>query len=248
MGMTMRNAEKLGLHRDGTILGLPPVEAEDRRRVWWQLQHLDLALAVRMGVTPMTMTAGWDVSLPSNIEDDDIHLTTTTVPPERKGLTSMSYCLFTYWVLNEQRQNFLAKHGRFELSWQSNSALSGSEKDDMISRLENGINQHFVQYCDPIKPLDVLLQLFARLFIAAMKLRVLHAKACEDANAEDHTALLDVSKQTLRYNIAIQSHPSLSQYRWLTKAWFAWQACKCGVRCFLIRTKFPSHVCADRSA
>jgi hypothetical protein len=226
MGMTMRNAEKLGLHRDGTVLELPPWEVEDRRRVWWQLQHLDLALAVRMGLTPLTMTANWDVNLPSNIEDNDVHNTMTTLATERKGLTSMSYCLFTYWVLNRQRQNFLAKHGRFELSWQSNITLPASEKDDMIAQLENGINQNFVQYCDPIKPLDVLLQLFARLFIAAMKLRVLHAKACENANAEDHTALLDASKQSLRYNIAIQSHPSLAQYRWLTKAWFAWQACK----------------------
>jgi hypothetical protein len=157
MGMTMRNAEKLGLHRDGTVLELPPWEVEDRRRVWWQLQHLDLALAVRMGLTPLTMTANWDVNLPSNIEDNDVHNTMTTMPTERKGLTSMSYCLFTYWVLNRQRQNFLAKHGRFELSWQSNITLPASEKDDMIAQLENGINQNVVQYCDPIKPLDVLL-------------------------------------------------------------------------------------------
>jgi hypothetical protein len=227
MGMTSRNAERLGLHRDGTILGLPPVEIEDRRRVWWQLQHLDLALAVRIGLTPMTLTTGWDVQMPSNIEDNDLGLTSTTIPNERRGLTSMSYCRFTYWVLNQQRQNFITKHGRFELSWQSNTTLPATAKEDMILQLENGINQHFLQYCDPIKPLDVLLQLFARFFIAFMQVRILHGRVCEgDSSSADREALLAASAQSLRYNVAIQTQSQLAPFRWLSKAWFAWQACK----------------------
>jgi hypothetical protein len=226
MGMTIRNAEKLGLHRDGSILDLSPVEIEDRRRVWWQLQHLDLHLAVRIGLTPMTLAAGWDVKLPSNIEDDDVDATSTMMPTERKRLTSMSYCLFTYWVLQRQRQTFLPKHGRFELSWQSNTVLPTTAKVDMVSQLEDGINKHFLQYCDPIKPLDVLLQLFARLFITAMQLRILHARACAQDGEEDRKALLAASTQSLQYNIAIQTQPTLAEFRWLTKAWFSWQACE----------------------
>lgn len=55
MGFTVRNAEKLGIHRDGTILGLPPAETELRRRLWWQLQHLDLFPAARCGLTSSTL-------------------------------------------------------------------------------------------------------------------------------------------------------------------------------------------------
>jgi hypothetical protein len=226
MGMTTRNAEKLGLHRDGLILGLSPMETEDRRRVWWQLQHLDLALAVRVGLTPMTLTAGWDVQMPSNIEDHDIHADSTVIPPERKGLTSMSYCRFTYWVLNAQRQTFIARHGRFELSWQTNTTLSRAAKDNMMSQLEDGINQNFVQYCDPIKPLDVLLQLFARYFITGMRLRLLYSRACEQSSGSDRTALLDAATQSLRYNIAVQTQSCLVQFLWLTKSWFSWQSCE----------------------
>jgi hypothetical protein len=224
--MTIRNAEKLGLHRDGSILGLTPVEIEDRRRVWWQLQHLDLVAAVRMGLTPMTLTAGWDTKLPMNIEDTDVNATSTEPLRERKGLTSMSYCRFTYWVLERQRKTFLAKYGRFELSWQTNSALPESVKIDMVSELEDGINEHFLQYCDPIKPLDVLLQLFGRLFVASFRLRILHVRVCAEGSKEDKIALLDPATRVLRYNIAIQTQPSLVCFRWLTKAWFAWQACK----------------------
>ena len=103
MGLIIRNAEKLGIHRDGTLLGLPPVEIEERRRLWWHLQHLDLALSVRSGMTPLTLMADWDAKIPLNIEDEDINPSMTELPKERKGMTSMSYCLFTYWVIEQQR-------------------------------------------------------------------------------------------------------------------------------------------------
>jgi hypothetical protein len=243
MGMTTRNAEKLGLHRDGTVLGLPPVDVEDRRRVWWQLQHLDLALAVHVGLTPMTLTAGWDVHMPSNIEDHDIGADSTAIPSPRTGLTSMSYGLFCYWVLNAQRHTFLAKHGRFELSWQTNTALSEAAKDDMLSQLRDGINMNFVQYCDPIKPLDVLLQLLARYFIIGMQLRVLYHKMREQSNNAARTALLDAAMQALRYNIAILTQPSLAHFQWLTKSWFSWQSCESLTYSSIYFTDYNSHVC-----
>jgi hypothetical protein len=226
LGMTIRNAEKLGIHRDGAILGLSPTDTEERRRLWWQLQHLDLGAAVRMGLTPMTLTAGWDVKMPSNIEDEDLRTAGTTTPQERKGLTSMSYNLFTYWVLDQQRQTFLSKHGRFELSWHTNTSMPSTIKDDMLSRLEDGINRNFIQFCDPINPLHVLLQLLARLFITTTQLRVLHGRACIQGDSEHRAILLSASIQALRYNIALLSQASLAHYRWLTKAWFSWQACK----------------------
>lgn len=245
MGMTLRNAEKLGLHRDGLLLGLGPVPIEDRRRVWWQLQHLDLALAVRIGLTPMTLSAGWDVEMPSNIEDDDITLTSSAIPRARKGLTSMSYCLFTYWVLKQQRQNFRANFGHFELSWQINPEFDGSVKNEMMAQLEDGINREFIQYCDPINSLDVFLQLFARLFIASMHLRILHARVVLGKGDDDRAKLLQASTQTLRYNIAIQSQSSLAKFRWLTKAWFNWQACKCHPTQRTLDAHNHSHVCPD---
>lgn len=226
MGMTIRNAEKLGLHRDGSILGLSPMETEERRRLWWQLQQMDLVLAVRMGLTPMTLTADWDVKLPLNIEDEDLHRASPETPKERKGLTSMSYCLFPSWVINQQRQSLLGKNARFELSWQANAALPASFKNELVTLLEDGINQTFLQYCDPLNPLDIRLQLFARLFTVSMQLRILHGRLSEHSSAEERAEILRISLQCLRYNIAMQSQPALVQYRWLMKGWIVWHACK----------------------
>ncbi|EAT76910.2 hypothetical protein SNOG_15815 [Parastagonospora nodorum SN15] len=156
--------------------------------------------------------------MPLNIEDEDLYASSTTAPPEKRGLTSLSYNLFTYWVLDQQRQNFLSKHGRFELSWLTNSAMSSTTKDDMLSLLEDGVNRHFVQFCDPINPLHVLLQLLTRSFITNMQLRVMHGRACTQGDSEHRTILLNASMQSLRYHIALMSQTSLSCYQWLTRA------------------------------
>lgn len=36
-GIASRIAERMGLHRDGTTLGLSPLRSEERRRIWWQV-------------------------------------------------------------------------------------------------------------------------------------------------------------------------------------------------------------------
>lgn len=230
MGLTVRNAEKLGLHRDGTVLGLSPVEIEERRRVWWQLQHVDLCLGIWGCMTPITLMADWDSKVPSNIEDEDISPSSTEMPKERKGLTSMSYCRFTWWVLDKQRRIFQAKQGRFALSWQLNDSLSPELKEDVITQLEDGLNQEFLQYCDPLKPLDTLLQLVARALIVGMRMRVLHASAyggdTQQASEQDRSTLTATAMQCLKYGIAVHSQQLLKKLEWYTKGFFSWHACK----------------------
>ncbi|KAJ9652813.1 hypothetical protein H2198_007943 [Neophaeococcomyces mojaviensis] len=213
MGLVIRSAEKLGYHRDGALLGLSPFQTEERRRLWWQLQHVDLALAVRSGLTPLTLMADWDTKMPLNIEDDDISASTTEFPKERKGLTSLSYCLYTYWVIDQQRLFFHSEKSRFELSWQSNKSLPLPLKESLINQLEDGLNQNFLQYCDPLKPPDVLLQLSARALICGMRMRSLHPLAyngLQGHTSEGHRdALLTACMQSLDYNVAMHSQPSI---------------------------------------
>ena len=233
MGLVIRNAEKLGIHRDGTLLGLSPVEMEERRRLWWQLQHMDLALTIRSGLTPQTLMADWDAKLPLNIEDEDFNVDITDFPKERKGLTSISYCPYTYWVLDQQRLFFRTDKGRFELSWQSNQSLPQPTRDSLIDHLEDGLNQRFLQYCDPLKPAEVLLQLSVRALMCGMRQRVLQPLASsghlDDAGTQHRAELLRACIQSLEYSVTMHSQPSIKHFNWLTRAMFPWHACKCRI-------------------
>lgn len=229
-GLVIRNAEKLGMHRDGSVLGFKPVQIEERRRVWWTLQQLDLAVAVRSGLTPMTLMADWDAKMPINIEDEDLKPDSTELPQVRKGLTSMSLSRYYYFVFDQQRRIFNAKQGRFTLSWQANTALPTKLKDSVIDQLEETVNKEFLQHCDPINPLHLLIQFLARFLNASMRLRILHPLAYKDdkgnVDQEYRSAILEVSMKCLQYNNAVQSHPSLKKYYWATKSWAPFHACK----------------------
>jgi len=231
MGLVIRNAEKLGLHRDGTALGLSPIEIEERRRLWWQLQQTDLALAIRSGSTPLSLTADWDTKIPLNIEDSDLVAGMKEPPKERRGITSMSYCLWVCWVLDQQRNFFGAEKGHLGLSWSSNKTLSHTVKQSLIEQLEEGLNKNFIQYCDPIKPLDTLVLLLARSFICVMRLLTLHPMAYSgptSGNADrPNEQLLQACMQALEYSIAAHSQPSIEQFLWLIDNYFPWHAREC---------------------
>ncbi|KAG5744811.1 hypothetical protein H9Q70_012485 [Fusarium xylarioides] len=133
MGLISRSAEQLGMHRDGTVLGLSPIETEERRRLWWQLQHLDLILSLKNNVTPLSFGAGWGVSLPLNIEDSDLDPSSTTPPKERTGLTSFSYTLFTYWKMERQRRFRMTQASQ---ATAGDTSLLGCLADSVIDDLE----------------------------------------------------------------------------------------------------------------
>lgn len=94
-GVTVRVAQKMGLHRDGELLGLPPFETEMRRRVWWQIILIDTVYALMSGLGQSLLPRSWDTKRPNNIHDADLYPTMTTLQP-RSGPTDMIYCLVCY--------------------------------------------------------------------------------------------------------------------------------------------------------
>lgn len=59
-GVCIRIAQKMGLHRDGQLLGLPPFDTEMRSRVWWNIVLLDFRSAISSGFTPSLMSQACD--------------------------------------------------------------------------------------------------------------------------------------------------------------------------------------------
>lgn len=170
--------------------------------------------------------AGWDANLPLNIDDDDLRPDTKEPLRERKGLTSLSYCLWTYWVLAEQRDFFASN--KAGLSWAFNKSVPHTTKQLLIDRIEQGLNNNFLQYCDPIKPLDTFIQLSARALICGFRMFTLHPMAFsgdpEIDDQERHRRMMAAAVNSLEYNIAANSRPELQRFHWLTEGMFPWQA------------------------
>jgi hypothetical protein len=94
-GVVIRIAQKMGLHRDGEILGLSPFEAEMRRRLWWQIIMLDAKYAMLSGLSHSLLPRSWDTKEPHNVNDVDLYPTATEPFQDRDGPTEMIFCLMT---------------------------------------------------------------------------------------------------------------------------------------------------------
>ncbi|KAF7533875.1 hypothetical protein G7054_g6689 [Neopestalotiopsis clavispora] len=96
-GIIIRIGQKLGLHRDGELLGLSPFDTEMRRRVWWQIILLDAIYAMLSGFGQSMLPRQWDTKEPTNVNDADLFPQMTKIEP-KDGPTDMVHCLISYQI------------------------------------------------------------------------------------------------------------------------------------------------------
>ena len=76
MGTAVRAAQILGLNKDPFQLRpMSPIAAEVRRRVWWQLFHIDVLVSVSSGLPPIIGEGTWKVDSVSELREDLIGTT-----------------------------------------------------------------------------------------------------------------------------------------------------------------------------
>jgi hypothetical protein len=50
VAVAFRIAQAMGMHKDGTSFNLDPIQVQERRRIWWQLMHLDVMSSIISGL------------------------------------------------------------------------------------------------------------------------------------------------------------------------------------------------------
>lgn len=70
ISLALRVAQTMGLHRDPANFGIRPSEAENRRRIWWHIVHMDGVVAMSSGLPPLVSDENyWDVRETSEVKD-----------------------------------------------------------------------------------------------------------------------------------------------------------------------------------
>lgn len=230
IGIASRIAERMGLHRDGDDLGLPVLRSEERRRMWWQLQHMEIAIAQLVGSITMTIYADWDTKLPGNLEDHDLRPDIQTLPPDRHGLTIMSHCLWRYQILYMQRTMRQPDGSRKGLSWMLSPRVPLIDKDAMLDACEKALGEQFLQHCEPLNPLHVYIQIGIRSFIIAARRLVrqpalINAKISE-MSPREREDFLGTCTKSLEYYLLSERTETLRGFQWHNENNFHWAACK----------------------
>ncbi|OCL15024.1 putative C6 transcription factor [Glonium stellatum] len=169
-GVAIRLARKMGLHRDGTSLGLSPFETEMRRRLWWHLVHMDFRTADLLGTRPSLDLSCGDTKLPLNVNDEDLHPDMVDPPPERNGITSIVLCLLRCEIIETLRKFSTTRPGdvRWEVLYSTDVTIA--KKDSIISQIEDHLEAKYLRYCDLSNSLHTFVSIIIRSSICKMKL------------------------------------------------------------------------------
>jgi len=104
IGLALRIAQGLGLHRDGDGQAFSAFEGEIRRRLWWQILALDVKTSEDRGSEPILAETSLNTLMPRNLNDEEFKYDSQHPMDVRTGPTEITLCLLTMDALYTSRK------------------------------------------------------------------------------------------------------------------------------------------------
>ena len=242
VGLLIRLASALGVHRDGSHFDLLPYETEMRRRLWWQICNLDVRSSEDHGINPSIVESTFDTKFPSNINDEDIDPSSTEIPKEHEGWTEATFDLIRYSVSTTVRRLSYAPSGPGPC--RTNSAKQTLEdKEHIIEELHQYLERKYLKYCDLSVPLNWVAATVTRLIMAKMWLVVHHPLLRPDRGAglpkESLDRLFLTSLEVLEFSRLLETENAVRKWGWLYATYQQWHAMAYLLSQLTVRTKGP---------
>ena len=218
VGMAIRLAECMGLHRDpDDIYGLTAVECHVRRIVWFQLCFLDFRTCEGQGPRPGIKREDYDTRFPLNINDSDL---LGMKPREAKDkFTDITVSRIRFECTEMQR-----------VIWQDRIRIERKKisMTHVLSKVESfrkAMEAKYAHIFDLSVPIQKYAKLVMTLMIQRMYVMILHRYVNNAANRvpERLSNLTVVSGlQSVEAAIAMETLPELSKWNWYGGAYQQW--------------------------
>ncbi|CAM1509677.1 Fc.00g000120.m01.CDS01 [Cosmosporella sp. VM-42] len=207
-GMAMRIAQRMGLDSDGTSLGLPPFEAEGRRRLWWQLLFMDNRVAEISG-SPNSLTSySWNTNPPSTANDNELFVGMRDIPVESERLTEMLFVSLQCEIFE------------FTRKLQATLGSPACTKEKAIDTFEAHLESKYLRHCDPSAPMHVISLLMARLEVWKLRSGVFSPRMLPDFRRQmpqnEQDFVFSASLKVLEFHNEMLATASIQKFVWYT--------------------------------
>ncbi|KAF4868955.1 Aurofusarin cluster transcription factor aurR2 [Colletotrichum siamense] len=220
-GLATRMGQRMGLHRETSLKGLSPFEAEMRRRVWWQIIILDGRAAQVTGASmnPSAYLLG-DTNKPVNVNDGDLVPSMGLPPPPSPITTEMAFCSVRIeigaWMIHQKT-----------LPGFGTSSDGRAKFLKAVDDLENTIEHRYLRNIDKGIPLNQLALSMARSAICQLRISTCHPMRRQDKDTElspdQIEMLLENSMEVIQYDIVAHTTPSLQHFLWHVSNFFPFE-------------------------
>lgn len=217
-GVAVRLAQRMGLHRDGETLNLPPFEVQMRRRLFYQVLPLDGAASQMASTGIAIMPDSWDTRPPLNLNDDQIWPGMAEMPAEQNGATEMIFCLARTCI-----GKYAVRSGHMMQNARPVHFQDYVEAEELIAKVESEVEENYIRYCDIVNPLHFVTIGFVRSAINALRLRVRLPKVKNKTVTDvEKREVLQITMKILDTDAATSANTSLRKFKWNVQPFFAW--------------------------
>ncbi|KAK2044147.1 fungal-specific transcription factor domain-containing protein [Colletotrichum somersetense] len=238
VGIAVRIAQRMGLHRDAAAFGLSPYEVEQRRRLWWTIVGYDRRIGEMTGSTVTALSTAGDCKLPLNINDTDLHVNGKDAPTPHQGVTEMLFVLIRTelaMAINIDSMRDPQRHGDKDVAPGSAAPrpgptvrMAGQDQSYTLDGFFAHIEGTYLKWCDPKIPLHFFTLTMTRQALCKMRVisflvRMGNGEATTLADHERDTLFLEAI-QMIEYDNIVQAADSLQGYKWYTYLHFPFPA------------------------
>ena len=222
-GLLIRLAMKIGLHRDPGDLGTRPFIAELRRRLWWQICTLDVRTAEENDMDPFIHEQMHNTKFPANVNDSDLDANMTHAPSVLAARTDMTFSLIRVQVSHAARKLVFSSHFSAGNGY---AVLSLQNMNDEIDNLLADLNERYLSHCDDHIPISYLARTATHMILVKFKLIINHpSRTHSEAPSQTQLhALVESSKDIIRYAHGLRSDETYSRWSWLFEKYIEWDA------------------------
>ncbi|EAW06324.1 putative C6 transcription factor [Aspergillus clavatus NRRL 1] len=96
VGLAMRTAIDLGLHRKANEVNLDPWSAQMRRRLFWTVYYLERVISMSLGRPFSIADRHIDIPLPADVDDDVRDPAMLTATPRTGRITSLTFAIYLF--------------------------------------------------------------------------------------------------------------------------------------------------------
>ena len=213
-----------------------------RRRLWWQLIHLDIRCCEDRGSDPLILENTFNTKRPLNIHDDDMDPESLEPLVERQEFTQMTktHTGNLFWTTAIQI-GFAAPVREGE---ENNSpTISFDDKLSMVAELEKTLEREVLVYCDPSNPLAWVTSVVVRMIMARLRLAIYHPPMHDDRSTR-HKSLgrdkvLAASVEVLELSHLLDSEPTCTKWKWHFRTHVQWHSLAATLAELCVQNKGP---------
>lgn len=240
LGVAVRLAHSLGLHREGSQSGISQFTQELRRRLWWQLVVLDMRASEDMSTDPMIWEHTFNTRRPLNINDDDMDPDSTQPIIERQGYTENTKSSLSHYAAP------LAWCIGYAPPMRNNEEPPGrslGEKSRMLAEFEDYVQKDILPHCDLSKPAAWVTSVVAQIIIRRLRLSMYHPMQHNSRPVErpqvSRETLLKTAIECMELSHLLDTEPVAARWRWFFKTYVQWHALAATLVELCVQTKGP---------